>query len=331
MGLTLTRSSDMRERRAAGRVTRTRGRALDIAFVNNMPDTALRATERQFRTAVQAGAGPTAIRLHLFTFPGVARSEDALRYFAEGYGVFEEMLSRDFDAVIVTGNEPRAARLDEEPYWRDLTTLVEWAEARTKSSLWSCLAAHAAVLHLHGIDRHRFATKLSGVFECEIDTSDRLFEGLPPRIVTPHSRWNEVRRDDLLAHGYQILGESVEAGVGVFTLRRRSRFVFFQGHPEYDTDTLLREYRRDVGRYLRGEAPDYPTEPANYFSPEATKVLRAYRRRALANRGPLLLDVFPNVASPFAVTNRWEGWTAQFYRNWLGALVTQDVKAIAPS
>ncbi len=327
MVLTLTHDAEPRERRVARRTIRSRRRALDIALVNNMPDLALRSTERQFRAAIQAGGGQTPIRLHLYTLPGVTRSEEAQRYFAEGYGDFEDLLSRSFDAVLVTGNEPRAARLDDEPYWRDLVRLIEWTDANTKSSLWSCLAAHAAVLHLHGIGRHRLATKLSGVFESRIRAVDPLLEGMAARIVTPHSRWNELRKDDLLAHGYQILSESPDAGVDMFTLQRESRFVFLQGHPEYDTDSLLREYRRDVGRYLHGEMPDYPAEPANYFSDEAAAVLRAFRRRSIANRDGLLFDVFPNVASPFAITNRWQAWTSQFYRNWLEGIAAQDAKA----
>lgn len=314
-------AADLREHRAKPRAPRRHGRAIDIAFVNNMPDNALHSTERQFRTALLAAAGQTPIRLHFFAFPGIVRSDEIARHIASEYGPFDTLLSRSFDALIVTGNEPRAARLDEEPYWSDLARLVDWADGATRSSLWSCLAAHAAVLHLHGIERRFLGAKLSGVFECEIDRLDPLLEGIAPRIAVPHSRWNEVRKKDLLANGYRILSDSPDAGVDMFTLRKRSCFVFLQGHPEYDTDSLLREYRRDVGRYLRGEAPDYPNEPANYFSPEASAILRAFRRRALANRSPQLFDVFPNVAPPFALTNRWRATTERFYRNWIDEIV----------
>ena len=168
--------------------------------------------------------------------------------------------------------------------------------------------------------------KLSGIFECEIDGLDPLMDGVSPRIAVPHSRWNEVGRNDLLSNVYRILSESPEAGVDMFTLQKRSRFVFLQGHLEYDADTLLREYRRDVGRYLRGQAEAYPNEPANYFSPEASAILRAFRRRALSNRSPQLFDVFPNVASPFAITNRWRKTAELFYRNWIDEIVMSGTR-----
>ena len=317
MALTPAQAATRREWPNAARVRQQR-RTLDVAFVNNMPDNALRQAERQFREALQATGRQ--VRLHLFTFTGILRSEDARQYLANGYAPVDDMLARAFDAVIVTGNEPRAARLDEEPYWRDLVRVIEWADARTASSLWSCLAAHAAVLHLHGIERRPLETKLSGVFSCATDMQYPLLNGLPSRVMTPHSRWNGLRKIDLLAHGYDVLSDSPEAGVDMFALQRRTRFVFLQGHPEYETDSLLREYRRDVGRYLRGETQHYPAEPVDYFSAEAAAVLRAFRRRSATNRDPKLFDVFPNVASPFAITNRWQPSTARFFRNWLDSI-----------
>ena len=45
--------------------------------------------------------------------------------------------------------------LIDEPYWASLTQLIDWAEHNTHSSVWSCLAAHAAVLRIDGIRRRR--------------------------------------------------------------------------------------------------------------------------------------------------------------------------------
>ena len=53
--------------------------------------------------------------------------------------------------------------------------------------------------------------------------------------------------------------------------QRESLFVFFQGHPEYDAVTLLLEYRRDVGRYLRRERDTYPPMPQGYFDEETER------------------------------------------------------------
>lgn len=321
MSLT-TVHADIPHRNRAG-AGRRRGAVLEIALVNNMPDSAFLATERQFCSAVRGAVGASGARLHLFTLPSIARGGEAAKHIAAGYAAFGDLLARDFDALIVTGNEPRAPRLDAEPYWPDLAKLIDWADAHTRSSLWSCLAAHAAVLHLHGIARHRLPAKLSGVFRCRPRAQSALLAGFGTDSIVPHSRLNELRRDDLLARGYDILRESDEAGVDLFTLDKKSRFVFLQGHPEYETDTLSREYRRDVGRFLRGESDTYPDEPANYFSAEASAILRAFRRRAVANRDPALFDVFPNVVSPFAIANRWEPATLRLYGNWLAGVAAQ--------
>ena len=40
--------------------------------------------------------------------------------------------------------------------------------------------------------------------------------------------------------------------------KKRSLFVHFQGHPEYGAQTLLKEYRRDIKRFLRAERETIP-------------------------------------------------------------------------
>ena len=65
----------------------------------------------------------------------------------------------------MTGTEPRQPDLRNEPYWPALTEVLEWAERNTASTVLSCLAAHAGVLHSDGIPRHRLSDKQFGVFE----------------------------------------------------------------------------------------------------------------------------------------------------------------------
>src|SRR5215510_819232 len=125
---------------------------LDIGLVNNMPDAALDATVRQFRGLLGAAAGDTAVRLTLYTLPEVPRS-DFGRQQVSGYSTTDELWDSHLDGLIITGAEPQAADLRDEPYWQSLTRVLEWAEGHTYSTILSCLAAHAAVLHLDGIAR----------------------------------------------------------------------------------------------------------------------------------------------------------------------------------
>jgi len=124
---------------------------LEIGLVNNMPDAALEATERQFRALLDAAADGIEVRLTLYGLPDVPRTEWGRHHVSSFYSGIGDLWSRHHDGLIVTGTEPRAADLRDEPYWGSLTRVLEWAERNTHSAVWSCLAAHAALLHLDGI------------------------------------------------------------------------------------------------------------------------------------------------------------------------------------
>ena len=246
-----------------------------IGLVNNMPDGALKTTERQFRELLEAAAGTHRVHLRLFSLPEAPRGHASLAYIAENYENFTSIWTSRLDALIVTGTEPRTALLKEEPYWQSLTRLVDWAQENTTSTIWSCLAAHAAVYHLDGIARQRFPEKLSGVFDCMRAGQHHILAEAPAAWRIPHSRSNDLPAAALTAAGYQILSTSPIAGVDMFIKQGRSLFVFLQGHPEYDADSLLREYHRDVGRFLRGEREAYPQMPRDYFAVAAARELAA--------------------------------------------------------
>ena len=193
----------------------TAGTELTIGLINNMPDPALKATERQFMKLLQAAAGPRRIRFHCFSLPSVKRSPEAKWHVESEYSELTELRRHKFDGLIVTGAEPVAPELDQEPYWRDLTELIDWAKVNTRSTIWSCLAAHAAVLHLDGIERRRLAAKCHGIFDCEAVTSDPLTRAAPAPLKVSHSRLNEIAERDLAQAGYQVLTRSAKAGVDI--------------------------------------------------------------------------------------------------------------------
>ena len=90
------------------------------------------------------------------------------------------------------------ADLRDEPYWEDFTRVLEWARTNTHSALWSCLAAHAAILHMDGINRRKSEEKNFGVFDCARVSNHPVTLGLPSLFQVPHSRWNGVAEEDLL-------------------------------------------------------------------------------------------------------------------------------------
>jgi homoserine O-succinyltransferase len=291
---------------------------LTIGLVNNMPDTALKATERQFMRLLTAAAGNFRIRFHCFSLPSVNRSQAAQWRVDTEYTEIADLTRLQFDGLIVTGAEPIAATLPQEPFWQELTDIIEWAKTNTRSTIWSCLAAHAAVKHLDGIERHRLKEKCSGIYDCAKVTSDWLTEGVASPLKISHSRLNEIRERDLVARGYRVLTSSTDAGVDIFAKRMQSEFVFFQGHPEYDALSLQREYVRDIARFLAGERDDYPAIPDGYFGSETESKLAKFAERAGLERKPALTSELPaltlrsDIAAGTAAT--------VIFRNWLGYL-----------
>jgi homoserine O-succinyltransferase/O-acetyltransferase len=300
---------------------------LTIALVNNMPDSALKATERQFMRLVQSAAGKRRVRFHCFALPTVARSKQARDHIEKGYVDIAELHRLHIDGLIVTGAEPLAATLPKEPYWREFTGLIDWAKTNTRSAIWSCLAAHAALLHLDGIERKRLPQKCSGVYDCARTAKDWLTNDLPPSIKVSHSRLNEVRESDLVDRGYQILTRSEQAGVDIFARDFESRFIFFQGHPEYDALSLQREYMRDIARFLAGERKDYPAIPVSYFDTPTEEVLADFEARARAHRKVELAAELPGLTLRQGVPAG--GAATTIFRNWLDFL-GQDTRVQPP-
>ena len=125
---------------------------INIALINNMPDLALKDTERQFTQLLEAAAQNFCVRLTILSMPGAQRSEWAQRYVEDTYGDLAGLWSGRFDGIIVTGNEPREKKLSDEPYWPALTKIIDWSRTNSISSVWSCLAAHAAVYYMDSVE-----------------------------------------------------------------------------------------------------------------------------------------------------------------------------------
>ena len=300
---------------------------LTIGLINNMPDAALQATERQFMRLLRQAAGDVRIDFHCFSLPSVRRSQSAKGRVEGQYTDIAEIDRLKIDGLIVTGAEPNAASLPQETFWRELTDIVDWAKKNTRSTIWSCLAAHTAVLHLDGIERYRLETKCSGIYNCVRVSPHWLTDRLPSPFKVAHSRFNEVRADDLTAKGYQLLSHTPRGGIDSFAKDFGSQFIFFQGHPEYEELSLEREYLRDISRFLAGERDSYPGIPAGYFDAETAQRLAAFAVRAQTERRPALSTELPDrTLRPDIATGA--AATAMF-RNWIGFLF-ERARATSP-
>jgi homoserine O-succinyltransferase len=298
---------------------------LTIGLLNNMPDAALCATERQFGDLLRAAAGDVDIDLRCFALAGLPRGERVQGLMAGRYLPAEAMADAGLDGVIVTGNEPRAADLDAEPYWPALTQVIDWTQAAGVPTLWSCLGAHAAVLHLDGVRRRPLPAKLSGVFASDVLSADPLLAGVTEPFVTPHSRQNGLDEAELARRHYRVLASSPVAGVDAFVRRGPALALFLQGHPEYDSDTLMREYLRDVGRFLRGDRPAHPPTPSGYFDAATETALAGLAETARRAPDPDMLPHYAEALAAAAPTRTWRASALALYRGWL-----DEVAGLAP-
>ena len=146
----------------------------------------------------------------------------------------------------------------------------------------------------------------------------------------PHSRYNELMADDLDAGDYRPLTRSPLAGIDTFVKQRRSLFLFFQGHLEYDSQSLLREYLRDITRFLDGERETYPPMPLGYLDPDAITAFSTVREEALARRNAKPLAAIAANAAERRLVNAWRSPAASIYRNWLAYIRQHKTLAARP-
>ena len=294
-------------------------RELHIGLLNMMPDKALAATERQFFRLIGESNPIAQFFVHPFTLPQLRRGEEAQAHVARYYDTFEQVREQGLDALIITGANVVGSRLDEQPFWGPLIEVIDWAYDSLTSTLCSCLATHAVLEFRYRQRRTPRPAKTWGVFPHRlVDRSHPLVKDVNTRFDVPHSRWNDVSRAQFDAAGLRVLAQS-EVGVHLATSTDGFRFVFFQGHPEYDTISLLKEYKREVMRYARGELAVYPPFVENYFTQRSKAILREYRihlDEAKAAGAPV--PDFPDGLLTPRLENTWRDTAHAVVGNWVG-------------
>jgi homoserine O-succinyltransferase len=295
-------------------------RELHIGFLNMMPDAALEATERQFIRLVGNCNRIAQFYVYPFSLPGLPRGREAQDYIERHYCNFAALQEQGLDALIVTGANVASPALDREPFWAPLMEVVQWAERNVASVLCSCLATHALLQYRHGIERRPLPQKRWGVYSHRIRRPEHpLLREINTRFDAPHSRHNDISRAQLEAAGLTVLAESEQGGVHAAVSPDGFRVIYFQGHPEYDANSLLKEYRREVMRYLKGERADSPPMPEHYFSLEAAEIAAEHVRdaAAAAQRGGVLPE-FPEDRLERFIDNTWGDTAKAMFNNWLG-------------
>ena len=295
-------------------------RELHIGFLNMMPDAALRATERQFIRLVGGCNRIAQFFVYPFSLPGLSRDQETVEYIERYYSDFETLRGEGLDALIITGANVSNPALSDEPFWEPLIDVVNWASENVASILCSCLATHALLKHFHGIDRQPLPQKRWGVYSHRVSAKDHpLLREINTRFDVPHSRYNDISRAQLEAAGLTVLAESEDGGVHMAVSPDLFRVIYMQGHPEYDVNSLFKEFRRELHRYARGERDSRPPLPEHYLPGEAAAAAEAAIQSAASARdsgAPFDDTLEADIGN--LLDNTWGDTAKAIVNNWLG-------------
>lgn len=295
-------------------------REMHIGLLNMMPDAALAATERQFFRLIGESNQIAQFYLHPFTLEEIKRGPEASAYVKRYYDTFEQIRAEGLDALIITGANITQPSLSLEPFWEPLIKVIDWAYENVTSTLCSCLATHAVLEFRYGQKRRRLPAKRWGVYSHRVVArSHPLVRGVNTRFDVPHSRFNEISHDQIKTAGLHVLAESQQGGVHLAVSEDLFRIVFFQGHPEYDSISLLKEYKREILHFSQEQRDNYPPFPKNYFSLKVQAMLDEYKDQMIhaQNKG-LPLPEFPESLITSHVDNTWHDTAEAVLNNWIG-------------
>ncbi|HAE62536.1 MAG TPA: homoserine O-succinyltransferase [Eubacteriaceae bacterium] len=249
-------------------------RPLKIIILNLMPTKIV--TETQLMRLL--GNTPLQVEVDLLntsTYVSKNTSKDHMENF---YKCFEDVKDKKYDGMIITGAPVEKLEFEEVDYWQELTEIMEWSKTHVFSTLHICWGAQAGLYYHYGIKKYSLDKKMFGIFPHYLkNNTTMLVRGFDDEYYAPHSRYTEVRSEDIEAvRGLEILSESDEAGV--YMVRSKdNKQVFVTGHSEYDWDTLKNEYERDVNQGLEIEVPK------NYFPKDDPTQKPIVRWRGHAN------------------------------------------------
>lgn len=295
-------------------------REIHIGLLNMMPDAALEATERQFFRVIGESNQIAQFYMHPFTLPELPRGDKAKAHIDNYYDSFESLKEEGLDALIITGANVTQPDLTKEPFWKPLIEVIDWAYENVPSTLCSCLATHAVMQFRYNKKRQRLPEKCWGVFPHEvIDRIHPLTNDVNTRFDVPHSRFNEITRKQFEDAGLHVLVESPTAGVHLAVSEDLFRIVYFQGHPEYDINSLLKEYKREVFLYIAGNRTSYPPFPENYFTLQVQGIMNEYKDQVLkAVEKKEQAPEFPEALVTERLHNTWHDTGEAIINNWIG-------------
>lgn len=296
-------------------------RELHIGLLNMMPDAALEATERQFFRLVGESNQIAQFYFHPFTLKEIKRSAEATSHINKYYKNFDEIKGQGLDALIITGANMTGTELSCQPFWEPLKKILAWSYDNVTSTLCSCLATHAVLEFRYKQKRYKIPTgKRWGIYQhYVIDKNHPFVTGVNTCFDVPHSRFNEISLQQFRDAKLKTLVVSELGDVHLATSEDGFRLVFFQGHPEYDINSLLKEYKREIKSFYNGNISLYPPIPENYFSKKCQNLLEEYQDKLIfaMNKGKKMPE-FPEKIVISCLDNTWNDTAEAIISKWIG-------------
>ncbi len=248
-------------------------RPIEIAIVNLMPTKEV--TEAQLVRLLSNS--PLQINITLIKMATYQSTHTSTDHMGKFYCTLEEAKKKKFDGMIVTGAPVENIPFEEVKYWKELTEIIEFAETHVTSTIYICWGAQAALYYQYGINKIQLPEKLFGIFETKAAVeNDMLLKGMNDTFNIPHSRHTTIDEQAVYNNkNLKVLAVSDRAGICIAKTHNNKSF-YFTGHAEYDRNTLLTEYERDLSKGEKIKAPE------NYFTNEEKKEI-SWTWRSTAN------------------------------------------------
>ncbi len=249
-------------------------RPLKILLLNLMP----KKIETETQLSRLLGNSPLQVDLELIHTKSHKSKNTSAEHLLAFYKTFEDVKDRTFDGMIITGAPVELMEFEEVEYWEELCEIMEWTKTHVHSTFHICWGAQAGLYYHFGINKKPLSEKMFGVFPHKVDYKKSiLFRGSDDVFMVPHSRHTTVDIEDVKAvKELKILSTSKEAGLYAVSTKNGKQ-IFITGHSEYDADTLMNEYLRDVSQGLPIEVPK------NYFKDNDPKKKPVVTWRSHAN------------------------------------------------
>ncbi|NLJ20920.1 MAG: homoserine O-succinyltransferase [Bacteroidales bacterium] len=263
-------------------------RPLKIVILNLMP---LKITTETDLIRLLSNS-PLQIEIDFLQLKSHTPKNTPIEHMMAFYKTFDAIEASNYDGMMITGAPVEQLEYEEVTYWPEVQEIFDWSRKHVTSTMFICWAAQAGLYHFYGIPKYPLEKKMFGVFEHYIhNPQNPIFRGFDDVFYVPHSRYTEVRAEDIEKNPELVLlSESDESGV-YMVMGRNGREFFITGHSEYSATTLDDEYKRDFAKGLPIDMPK------NY-----------YRENNPANE-PLV---------------RWRSHANLLFTNWLNYFVYQE-------